>query len=178
MRRYEQAIALSDRCGSLWLDCARGSGFGTEILAKAADFVVGIDIDPTAISYVRRYHGRQSKIHYRVGDLSSLGLGWEEFLDVVVSIETIEHVRDCEPFLCQVYRLLRPGGVLVVTTPRSMIGGGPNPLNPHHLNELTKEQFERLTSSVFDAVQYYSEWVVMTTGVFTEQMYEICTRRR
>ncbi len=38
--------------------------------------------------------------------------------DLIVSSEVMEHVTDKESFLAHLRRLLRPGGFLIVTTPR------------------------------------------------------------
>ena len=49
--------------------------------------------------------------------------------DLVVSTETLEHVRDVQLFLSEVRRVLEPGGLLAVTTPahRSLIAAPPTP---------------------------------------------------
>ena len=52
--------------------------------------------------------------------------------DLVLCAETIEHVRDVQLFLSEVRRVLRPGGVLAVTTPANrLVGRRPDPLSPH-----------------------------------------------
>lgn len=40
--------------------------------------------------------------------------------DVVVSVETIEHLENPRAFLRELHRLLKPGGVLVLTTPNQL----------------------------------------------------------
>lgn len=176
-RRYLKAAELSGRTGGFWLDCACGSGFGTERLAEFADYALGIDIDPPTIEYARRFHGRSTKVAFRVGDLTDLKLSWDAVFDVVVSIETIEHVPDCVPLLRQIYTALKPGGVAVITTPASTFGGGPNPLNPFHPNELTEEQFRRLMAETFDGSSLYGEEVVLTTGEHTRQLFGVGRKR-
>lgn len=65
---------------------------------------------------------------------------------------------------------------MVVTTPISETGG-PNPLNRYHLNELTREDFVRLTSEFFHETEYVTdEPVVFTTGQFTQQIHGICKK--
>jgi SAM-dependent methyltransferase len=41
----------------------------------------------------------------------------EEQFDCIVSIDCLEHLDQDQPFLCEVRRLLKPGGVAVVTVP-------------------------------------------------------------
>lgn len=176
-RRYLKAAELAGRRGGFWLDCACGSGFGTEVLAGFADYVMGIDIDAPTIEYARRFHGQSTKVTFRAGDLTDLKLSWDAVFDVVVSIETIEHVPDCVPLLKQTYTSLKPGGVAVITTPASTFGGGPNPLNPFHPNELTEEQFRQLMADTFDESSLYGEEVVLTTGEHTRQLFGVGRKR-
>ena len=175
INRYKRAIELCKRRGGLWLDAACGSGYGTEMISRVADYVIGIDIDITTIEYAQKHYGR-SNIRFGVGDIMNLEFDVECMFDAVVSVETIEHVEDPTPFLRRVHRILKPGGVMVVTTPISETGG-PNPLDRYHLNELTREDFMKLTSEIFDETEYVvDEPVVFTTGQLTQQIYGICKK--
>ena len=51
--------------------------------------------------------------------------------DLVLCAETIEHVRDVQLLLSEVRRVLRPGGVLALTTPAHRRAAAPDPLSPH-----------------------------------------------
>ena len=64
--------------------------------------------------------------------------------DLVVSTETLEHVRDVQLFLSEVRRVLEPGGRVAVTTPahRRLIAA-PDPFSPH-LRFLTKRTLRGL----------------------------------
>lgn len=176
--RYQKAIELTEVQGGIWLDCACGSGYGTEIVAEIADFVCGLDNDPAKIRYAKKHHARPGKIHFEVADITALEFDLFAFFAAILSIETIEHVLDCQPFLHECYRLLRPGGVMVITTPVSQYGGGPNPLNEWHVNELTLPQFYRLASPVFDSVECRIETQMFTTGVVTEQIFATCKKEK
>ena len=63
--------------------------------------------------------------------------------DLVLSSETIEHVRDVQHFLSEVRRVLRPGGELALTTPAARPLGAPeDPLSPH-LHRFTRRTLIR-----------------------------------
>src|SRR5579859_6468672 len=73
------------------LDVACGTGLGTQYLLKAgAARCQGIDIDPAAIAYANRAYGG---CFFSCGDATEIGLA-DNSVDVVVSFETIEHVRN------------------------------------------------------------------------------------
>jgi SAM-dependent methyltransferase len=64
--------------------------------------------------------------------------------DLVLCAETIEHVRDVQLLLSEVRRVLRPGGVLALTTPANLPLGRPaDPLSPH-LRFFTKRSLRRI----------------------------------
>jgi SAM-dependent methyltransferase len=64
--------------------------------------------------------------------------------DLVVCAETIEHVRDVQLLLSEIRRVLRPGGVLALTTPANLaVGRRPDPLSPH-LRFFTRRSLRRL----------------------------------
>ncbi|MDP3880111.1 MAG: class I SAM-dependent methyltransferase [Dehalococcoidales bacterium] len=174
--RYNKAIKYCGRKGGLWLDAACGSGYGTEIISKVADYVVGIDIEPITIKYAQKYYGKHN-IHFRVGDINNLEFDIESMFDIITGLEIIEHVHDCTHFLRRAYKILKPGGVLIVTTPISE-RGGPNPLNKYHLNELTRDGFTKLTSDIFDFTEYVvDDPVLFTSGELTRQIFGICRKR-
>ena len=114
---------------------------GSEMCIR--DSVMGVDVEPEAVEYARgRY--KHAGLEYRTGDAQSIDLPDNSF-DVVVSFETIEHLPDYVAYLREVRRVLRPGGVFLLSTPnrlRESPGCGPNePVpNPHHVREFTRDE--------------------------------------
>lgn len=111
--RYRWAARLA--AGKDVLDAACGVGYGIEILAAEAKAVTGVDIDPEAVAEAERRHGASAAAVLR-GDLLELPFEAESF-DVVICFEAIEHVEDHERALAELRRVLRPDGVLVISTP-------------------------------------------------------------
>ncbi len=69
----------------------------------------------------------------------------DESFDLVVAVEVLEHVEDDGAFVRQSHRLLRPGGVFLMTTPNGDFV--PN-TNPDHKRHYTRRQLvERLSAS-------------------------------
>lgn len=176
INRYKKCISLANCRGGRWLDVACGSGYGTELISEVADNVVGVDIDTKTIEYANTNHKTRDNISFlnrNILDLVSLD---DISFDVIVSVETIEHLSDAKPFLYRTRQLLKQGGVLVVTTPESQIGGGPNPHNKFHLNEYTLSQFKRILKEMFGNVKIETEKAIFTTGLETVQMYAVCNK--
>ena len=77
----------------------------------------GSDLSPTGIEIARKTF---PNINFFLADGQSL---YSDFLttvgpvDVVISTEVIEHVYDPRGFLRNCYDLLKPGGIIILTTP-------------------------------------------------------------
>jgi ubiquinone/menaquinone biosynthesis C-methylase UbiE len=149
--RYVFAGALVQ--GKQVLDVASGSGIGTHyLLCAGARSCLGFDIDREAIEYARAAY---SDCRFTQCEATRLCLA-DASVDVVVSFETIEHIKDQKAFLLECRRVLRPGGVFVCSTPnRTLARWGED--NPFHLRELTVAQFNDLVAAVFTDVCLFSQ---------------------
>jgi SAM-dependent methyltransferase len=70
--------------------------------------------------------------------------------DVIVSFQVIEHVGEDEEFVKEIHRVLKPGGVALLTTPNILMT---LTRNPWHIREYTSEQLKDLCSRFFDHVE-------------------------
>jgi SAM-dependent methyltransferase len=130
------------------LDIASGEGYGTAILAQVARSVIGVDISEQAVRFAARNY-RKDNLSFRVGDARNIPLP-DAAVDVVVSFETIEHLSEQEQFLSEIKRVLRPGGLLVMSSPdRDVYSSGGDTANPFHVRELTAAEFTALLSRHF-----------------------------
>lgn len=147
--RYQWAAGLVD--GGRVLDAGCGVGWGTALLAERADAAVGVDVAPVALAESERRHGDVAT--FAAGDLCDLPFPDGEF-DVVVSFEAIEHVADPHRALDELRRVLRSGGVLLVSSPnRGVYPEG----NPFHLRELTSGELRDALASRFANVRVYGQ---------------------
>ncbi|GAA0322782.1 hypothetical protein GCM10008967_11630 [Bacillus carboniphilus] len=141
------------------LDIASGSGYGTQMIAKAAkkrvSEVIGIDLDDEAVNYAnsRYYH---PLVRYNQGNATDPIL--KELygtFDVIVSFETIEHIEEEARFLENVYKLLKPNGTLILSTPFGKGRGKPCG-SPFHIHQLTVEEFKNLFNEYdYKQVEFY-----------------------
>src|SRR5439155_25446133 len=109
---------------------------------------VGVDIAPDAVAHAARTY-QAPNLHFAAGHCSRLPLA-DRSVDVVVSFETIEHITAQEEFLGEIRRVLRPDGVLVMSSPDRAVYSGPGTEpNPFHVKELDLAEFRALPSSRF-----------------------------
>jgi len=146
LHRY--ALALDFAKGKKVLDVACGEGYGSNLLAEVAENVVGIDIDEATITKaIDKY--RKRNLCFRQGSATKLPCEENEF-DVVVSFETIEHISDHDQMLHEIKRVLKPKGILIISTPdKKNYSDERNYRNKYHIKELYKKEFTGLVSRYF-----------------------------
>jgi 2-polyprenyl-6-hydroxyphenyl methylase/3-demethylubiquinone-9 3-methyltransferase len=96
-------------------DVGCGAGLLCEPLARLGADVVGIDAAPENIAVARLHaEGQGLAIDYRAGSIDVLGA---EPFDLITSLEVIEHVDDPAAFVRGLTAALKPGGLLILSTP-------------------------------------------------------------
>lgn len=143
------------------LDAGCGLGYGTEILASAgASRVAGIDIDAEAVSEAQqRLNGLARAIHG--GDIRELEFEDDSF-DVVVCFETIEHLEEAERAFLEFRRVLRPGGLLLVSSPNPDVYPQGN---EHHVHEYRPPELVGTAARYFPNVGSFSQAAWLASGI-------------
>jgi 2-polyprenyl-3-methyl-5-hydroxy-6-metoxy-1,4-benzoquinol methylase len=113
--RLIQRVAMPQKHDRV-LDTGCGSGTITHFLSVHAGEVVGIDSNPSAITYARTAYNAPN-LQFRLGQFEDL-VGDKAF-DRIYCIEVIEHLyeRQVAEVLSLFHKLTNPGGELFLTTP-------------------------------------------------------------
>ncbi|MGP0103682.1 MAG: class I SAM-dependent methyltransferase [Solirubrobacteraceae bacterium] len=135
------------------IDMACGEGYGSDVLARAAAGVVGVDANPEAHEHARLRYQRANLRFVR--DLVD---SFSEEADAVVFLQTIEHVREPGAVLEHFRSLVGERGAVYVSTPNVLTlapEGASRSDNPWHVHEYRCEEFERLCRAHFATVEMY-----------------------
>lgn len=137
------------------MDIACGEGYGSNMLSKNSSEVVGIDIDSKSIEHAKNKY-KKNNLNFYVGSVERIE-NQNELFDVVVSFETIEHVKLSlqKKFLSEVARILKPSGIFIVSTPDKDVGGEGH--NEFHVHELNKPEFFKMLNEHFKEVEFYGQ---------------------
>lgn len=148
-RRHEVAYRwVAPWCaGAYVVDAGCGEGYGAAALRTVATEVVALDYLPDVVAHVKAAY---PAVHPVRGDLQRLPLR-DQAAEVVVTMQTIEHLHDQPGFVAECARVLRPSGTFIVSTPNRITfsPGRDTPLNPFHTRELDAAELAGLLAPHF-----------------------------
>ncbi|MFI0435957.1 MAG: class I SAM-dependent methyltransferase [Parachlamydiaceae bacterium] len=151
------------------LDLACGEGYGASLLADDASHVLGIDINPEVISHADDKY-KKHNLTFMVGDITQVPLNRDQQFDVIVCFEALEHVGAQDALLKEMKRLLKPDGILIISTPNHPVySENGMRKNPYHVKELDREEFEELIGRYFDNLIIYGQKTYASSHLFPLQ---------
>jgi 2-polyprenyl-3-methyl-5-hydroxy-6-metoxy-1,4-benzoquinol methylase len=145
LERYKHALQFIGN--RKVLDIACGCGYGSYFLAKNGmpNHITGVDISEDSIRYANcRYN--LPNIERIIGNAETFEK--PDYFDVVLSFETIEHLKDFESFLKGVRNSLVKGGKLLISTP-IVPATHTSCKNPYHVIEWNFKDFHKLLAKYF-----------------------------
>lgn len=154
-------------------DIGCGAGAQSMMWAELGHRVYGLDVNQPLVELAKkRAVSAGYTIDFRVG--SAVELPWEnESIDVCLAIELLEHVAEWKTCLHEFMRVLRPGGVLFLTTTNRLCpiqqefnlplySWYPNPLK-HYFERLAVTTSPELTNfAKYPAVNWFSFYGLRT----------------
>ena len=157
LHRY--AFAAQFVKGKKVLDFASGEGYGSYILSKEAESVIGIEIDEKTVKHASSKYIRDN-LEFIQGSILKVPIEGEKMFDAIICFEALEHVKEHEDLMKEVKRLLMDDGVLIVSTPnKKAYSDDINNKNPFHEKELYFDEFKELLKSNFNYVYFFGQRV-------------------
>ena len=151
--RYHFASRLA--AGKRVADVACGEGYGAALLASSAQSVVGVDVSAEAVGHARRAYEGVDGLRYEQGSCTALPLDAGS-IDLFVSFETLEHIREHDAFLDEIARVLAPGGTLMLSCPNKLeYSDRRNYQNEFHVRELYRDELTTLVTRRFPHVRWF-----------------------
>ncbi len=167
LHRYLQAGEFAT--DKVVLDIACGEGYGSAMLASRARKVIGIDISIEVIKHASERYKREN-VEYLVGSCADIPLS-DASIDMVVSFETIEHHYQHEQMMQEIKRILRPTGILLISSPdKYRYSVEPGYSNPFHVKELYEHEFKQLLRHYFKNAAYFGQRIIYGSCVIAESL--------
>lgn len=128
------------------LEVGCGEGRGIQLVLPHVTSYWAIDKIATAIELLREKYPTGK---FLAGNLPPLPYPDASF-DSIISFQVIEHIKDDLHFLKEIFRVLRPGGIALITTPNRPMSLS---RNPWHIREYTAGELTSLARQVFPSVE-------------------------
>lgn len=146
--------AASEYLNGSIIELGSGEGYGIQLLAPLAKRYLAVDKFDTDIS-------GHAHVEFRKQLLPSLAGIEDNSFDYAVTFQVIEHIQDDKFFISEIYRVLKPGGTLFLTTPNRLMS---ITRNPWHIREYTADELAAVVGKSFGKVKVkgvYGSPVVM-----------------
>ena len=140
---YKEAAKLID--GTV-LELGSGEGYGIFELAGNAKKYIAIDKYPSDIEPDLKKKYNIEFIQTEVPPISEIN---DSTIDFVVTFQVIEHIKRDRDFLKEIYRVLKPGGKLILTTPNKNMS---ITRNPWHVREYDPKEMHDILSIFFSKI--------------------------
>ncbi len=128
------------------LEVGSGQGYGISIISPKAQRYVAVDKYPSPYQQPED----APKIEFIQTNVPPLSTFADNTFDFVISFQVIEHIKQDKALVAEVYRVLKPGGKFIVSTPNIKTS---LTRNPWHIREYTIEEFDQLLKTSFEKVE-------------------------
>jgi ubiquinone/menaquinone biosynthesis C-methylase UbiE len=150
------------------LDIACGEGYGSNLLSKYSKKVVGIDFSYDVINFASREY-INNNLEFIVGSVTDIPIKGKNIFDLIVSFETIEHINEKNQLrlLAEVKRLLKPGGILIISTPNKYLYTDVlKNKNEFHVKEFYLNEFNDFLKKYFQNVKIMGQKVYSSSYIW------------
>jgi ubiquinone/menaquinone biosynthesis C-methylase UbiE len=129
------------------LEVGCGEGRGIDLIIHACKSYTAIDkIEPVIEQLKKKYPSGK----FLSGNIPPLTQFADNSFDRIFSFQVIEHIENDHLFLSEISRILKPGGVALITTPNRPLSLS---RNPWHIREYTAAELTDLAKKYFSSVE-------------------------
>ncbi len=125
------------------IELGSGEGYGIKMLAPLAQHYLAVDKFDTDIS-------EHANVEFRKQLLPSLDGIADNTFDFAITFQVIEHIQDDKTFISEIHRVLKPGGILMLTTPNRPMS---LTRNPWHIREYSADELASVVGKSFGKVE-------------------------
>ncbi len=171
--RYALARQLSSHCTVL--DVACGEGYGAAMVAETAYKVVGVDLSADVIQHAKNNYGHHTNLQFVTASCDCLPFSDASF-DFAISFETIEHIEKQKEFISELTRVLRPDGVLILSSPNKRLYSDAHDYhNEFHVRELYRNELEALLQVAFPHIFWLGQKLLFHSAIWPENQACVTT---
>ena len=146
-RLLKAYVLAEDYLGGDLLEVGCGEGRGVELLMKGSASYTAIDKIGEVVERLGTKYPDGKFIQANIPPFKEIE---DDRYDLITSFQVIEHIKNDRLFLQEIYRVLKPGGTALITTPNIK---KTLTRNPWHVREYTATQLTDLAKSIFDEVE-------------------------
>jgi SAM-dependent methyltransferase len=171
--RYALARQLSSHCTVL--DVACGEGYGAAMVAETAYKVVGVDLSADVIQHAKNNYRHHANLQFVTASCGCLPFSDASF-DFAISFETIEHIEKQKEFISELTRVLRPDGVLILSSPNKRLYSDAHDYhNEFHVRELYRNELEELLHETFPHIFWLGQKLLFHSAIWPENQACVTT---
>jgi 2-polyprenyl-3-methyl-5-hydroxy-6-metoxy-1,4-benzoquinol methylase len=147
----------------LVLDSCSGLGWGTSILSKYASHITAFDISEESIAFSKE-NWKSENISWSAGDALNLENFKDNYYDVAVAMETIEHFskENGELYILNLKEKIKPGGIIIGSSSFPFSRKKADSLcstNPYHQHVYTYFEFSSFLKKHFKDSKIINNWM-------------------
>lgn len=146
-RLYKAYVAAESYVAGDVLEVGCGEGRGIELVLNKSKSFTAVDKIESALAKLRIKFPSATFIGSNIPPLSELA---DSTFDVVITFQVIEHIQDDHLFLKEIHRVLKPGGVALITTPNRKLS---LTRNPWHIREYLAHELQQLGGRYFSSIE-------------------------